>query len=405
MGDTRDGWSLRALVPFFAANVLFASGLFTHALLYNFYLDALGFAEGAMGAAAAALTAGGLVALAPAGVAVDRWGTRPVYLGAVTACAAGLALGAVVERTGLVLAAAVLAGAGTASWRVAMGPILMNNTDVRVRSRAFSWNVALLLASGAVWTALAGSVSENAATGSSALGGLRTALLAGAAGTALAGVAYLLLRGGAHGAHRTAARSPGTWGVVPTGLAVPREVGRLVLAVFVWMLGAALVLPFFNLYFQRVHGLGVARIGWVFAAAQALTAVVVFGGGELAQRWGPRRAFGVWGALFPAALLAMLVVPGAAPAVLLFVLQGLPGPAANPLLDEIVLDTAPPERRGAASSWRTAATEGSGLVGAALGGVLLERFGFSPLLALAAAVGGAGGWALWRSFRGARRRG
>lgn len=403
MTDTREGTSLGALIPFFVANVLFGAGLFAHFLLYNFYLERLGFAEGAMGGAAAALTAGGLTALAPVGVAVDRWGTRAVYLAAVAACAAGLALGALAERTWLVLAAAVLAGAGAASWRVATGPVLMDLTDPGHRSRAFSWNVALLLASGAVWTALSGSVSE--AVGGSALGGLRTALLAGAGGTALAGAAFLFLRGPGKGAFGGTPRDAPTARFAPAGLAVPRDVAVLVLWIFVWMLGADLVLPFFNVYFQRVHGLGVARIGWIFAAAQALTAIIVFGGGELAQRWGPRRAFGVWGAVLPVALFAMLFMPGAGPAVALYFLQGLSGPATYPLLDQVVLETAPEARRGAASSWRTAATEGSGLVGAALGGALLERFGFPPLLALAAAVGGAGAWALWRSFRVGRRRG
>ncbi|MDP2956974.1 MAG: MFS transporter [Longimicrobiales bacterium] len=384
-------WS--ALVPFFGANVLFGSGLFAHALLYNFYLQGLGFGEGAMGIAAASLTAGGLAALAPAGVAVDRWGARPVYLGAVLLAALGLTLGAWAERSVVVFAAAGVAGFGTASWRVAMGPVLMQVAGPSVRSRAFSWNVALLLASGAVWTALAGSLSAWTAQEASPVGGIRTALWLGAAGTALAGAAFLLLPRGSVATPSRAAPSP-KW---PT-LSVPRDVALLVAAVFVWMLGAALVLPFFNLYFQRVHGLSVERIGMIFAAAQALTALVVFLGGELAQRWGPRRTFGVWAAIFPLALLAMVLGPGTWAAVLLFTLQGLPSPATNPLLDEIVLDTAPSDRRGAASSWRNGATEASGLVGAALGGLLLERLGFGPLLSVAAVVAAAGAWALSRSF-------
>jgi predicted MFS family arabinose efflux permease len=175
-------------------------------------------------------------------------------------------------------------------------------------------------------------------------------------------------------------------------------VGTLIAAVFVWMLGAALVLPFFNLYFQRVHALEVEDIGLIFAATQALTAVAVFGGGELAQRLGPRRAFGVWATLLPSALLALVLGPGAWLAVPLFAIQGLPSPATNPLLDEIVLDAAPPEQRGAASSWRNGATEASGLVGAGLGGVLLERAGFGLLMAVAAAVAALGALALIRSF-------
>ena len=388
--------TLGTLAPFFGANVLFGAVLFAHAFLYNFYLDALGFGEGAMGVAAASLTAGGLLALAPAGLALDRWGSRSVYLGAVALAATGLVLGAWAERPAAVFAAAAVAGLGTASWRVAMGPVLMESASPELRSRAFSWNVALLLASGAVWTALAGALSAWAGGGVSSLGGIRATLLLGAAGTALAGGAFLLLpdQGREAAASRAGATPEGARG----GLSLPRGVAVLVAAVFVWMLGAALVLPFFNLYFQRVHGLNVEEIGLIFAATQALTAVVVFGGGELAQRWGPRRAFGVWAALFPLALLALVLGPGAWLAVAFFAVQGLPSPATNPLLDEIVLDTAPPEQRGTASSWRNGATEASGLVGAGLGGILLERAGFGPLMTVAAVVAAVGAWALWRSF-------
>ena len=396
MREEGSGRSWSALAPFFGANVLFGAGLFAHALLYNFYLEGLGFGEGAMGVAAASLTAGGLAALAPAGVAVDRWGARPVYLGAVLLAALGLTLGAWAERPVVVFAAAGVAGLGTASWRVAMGPVLMQVTGPSVRSRAFSWNVALLLASGAVWTALSGSVSAWTAQEASPLRGIRTALWLGAAGTALAGAVFLFVPMGS--APRAPRAAPGIPAPRGRGLSVPRDVVLLVAAVFVWMLGAALVLPFFNLYFQRVHGLSVERIGMIFASAQALTALAVFLGGELAQRWGPRRTFGVWAAIFPLALLAMVLGPGTWAAVLLFTLQGLPSPATNPLLDEIVLDTAPSDRRGAASSWRNGATEASGLVGAGLGGVLLERLGFGPLMAVAAVVAASGAWVLWRSF-------
>ncbi|GMV05529.1 MAG: hypothetical protein AMXMBFR53_18070 [Gemmatimonadota bacterium] len=390
----REDW--KGLVPFFGANVLFGAGLFAHAFLYNFYLDALGWGEGAMGAAAAFFTAGGVAALAPAGMALDRWGGRRVYLAAAGLAAGGLAAGAWAERPWAVFAAAAVGGAGTAAWRVAMGPLRRAVAAPPVRSRAFSWNVALLLASGAAWTALSGSTSAWAASGGGALAGLRTALAVGAAVTAAAAGAFLMVPLPADAgveAPPTEARSP------DPGLAVPRGVAVLVGGVFVWMLGAALVLPFFNLWFQRVQGMAVADIGLVFAGAQAVAAVAVFGGGEAAQRMGPRRAFVIWASVFPLSLVALAAAPALWLAVPLFVVQGLPSPATNPLLDEIVLETAPARRRGAASTWRNGATEASGLAGAVLGGALLERLGFPPLLLTAAAVAAAGALALAVAFR------
>src|SRR6185436_5163763 len=108
----------RAAIVFLAANVLFGSGLFFHAFLYNFYLDKLGLSPVVMGHAAAALTAGGLVTLLPAGWVVDRIGARGGLLLAGSICAAGLAAGAVTAAPLAIYAAAAVAGAGNAFWRV-----------------------------------------------------------------------------------------------------------------------------------------------------------------------------------------------------------------------------------------------------------------------------------------------
>src|SRR5204863_7533751 len=79
---------------FLAANVLFGSGLFFHAFLYNFYLDKLSLSPTVMGQAAAALTTGGLVTLLPAGWIFDRLGARVSLMLGALICAVGLAAGA-----------------------------------------------------------------------------------------------------------------------------------------------------------------------------------------------------------------------------------------------------------------------------------------------------------------------
>ncbi|MBI4540929.1 MAG: MFS transporter [Gemmatimonadetes bacterium] len=396
------------LVLFFVANVLFAAGLFFHAFLYNFYLDALGLRESVMGLAAAALTAGGLASLAPAGIVVDRLGARAAYVAAAVLTALGLTAGAFVVRPLAICATAFIAGAGAAVWRVAMGPIVMELAPPALRSRAFSWNVALLVGSGAAWMATAGEVPGRleAALGLSGVGGVRGGLVTGAVGTALGGAAFAFVRRGAGAAIIASSAAGPPVATLPArarqalaGLRIPRPLVTLVVLVAVWMTAGGLVIPFFNLYFQRVHGAAPDRIGWIFAAAQALTAAVIFGSGAAAGRVGVRCMLAAWMLLFAPALW-VLAAAGALPlAIALYLLQGIVPPATNPLIDQVLLERAPRSRHGAVSSWRNGATELSGLVGAGAGGALLEAGSFDLLFAVAGAVALGGAVALILGLR------
>jgi MFS family permease len=379
------------LAPVFGANVLFGAGLFAHAFLYNFYLQSLGHGAVVMGNAAAALTAGGLTALLPAGLIVDRAGPRRGYLLAAALAALGLALGALATGPLAVYAAAFVAGTGTATWRVSMAPLLLGMTDGRLRARAMSWNVGLLVASGAVWTALSGSGPgwlENG-LGLGRPDALRVALLLGAAATLLAGPAVLLTPPFAAESMRD--RDHSTHARLPLSLLVG------VVLVALWMTGSALVLPFFNIFFERVHSLPVARIGVILALSQALTAVALVAGAEAAARLGPGRALMAWMLVFPPALWALAAVDALPLAILLFLVQGVVPAATNPLIDQLLLERAPRGRQGAVSGARNAATEISGLVGASAGGRVLEGASFAALFASAGvvALAGAVGLTAW----------
>ena len=387
-----------ALPRFFAANVLFAAGLFAHAFLYNFYLGALGAGPAAMGLAAAMLTAGGLAALAPAGIAVDRLGPRWACVAASVLAGAGLLAGAAAESIATVYAAAFAAGAGTAAWRVAMGPATLALATGPARMRAFSWNVGLLLASGAAWTLGSGALAARLGGG---LPGLRAALAAGAAGTLLAGVLFATLGLPAPPPpERTGTRAPARERIARAvrGLAVPAPVLARVGLIALWMLGAALVIPFFNLYFQRAHALPVERVGMLLATGQAVAAAAVFASGWMAGRWGPRAMLLAWVLAFAPAVWGMGMGGAFGLVFVLFLAQGAVAPATNPLIDQLLLESAPEDRRGAVSGARNLATEASGFAGAALGGWILERAGFGALFGVAGAVGWAAGLATVAAF-------
>jgi len=396
--EKRSSWA--GVGPFLAANVLFGAGLFAHAFLYNFYLDALGRGEAFMGLAASSMTAGGLIALAPAGFLLDRFGAARSYVLASLLGTAGLAWGALAESGAGILAGAMMAGAGTATWRVTMGPVLMAIAPPDIRSRAFSWNVAALLASGSVWTAAAGALPTwwSDLTGASSIAGIRAGLLLCAAGTLLSGPLAVRILGVTATPSSAPTGAPNRRGHGWRTLAVRPRIRLLVGLVLIWMLAAGMVLPFFNLYFLRVHGWSVERIGLLFGLMQAVTALLLVAGGELAQRAGPLRVLVGWVLFFPVALVGLAFAGGALLATVWYALQGLAPPATNPLLDELLLDEAAASERGAVSSWRNAATELSGLMGASAGGLLLGAGSFAALFTTAALVAAVGGGLLTRAL-------
>jgi len=355
-----------AIALFFAANVLFGSGLFFHAFLYNFYIEGVGHAENVMGVAAAAISAGGLLALIPAGIVVDRFGTATAYVLSALLTAAGLTAGALVRAPFAIYLAAAAAGAGAGAWRVTMAPALLRIAPPGLRSRAFSWNTAFLVGSGAIWTAAAGAAATRLETvlDTDRAGGLRAALLLGAVATisaAALGAAILRTRrrtsakrneavagrtsrtpfaatmdgaadrvrpesepaaeGGRQSPPAMAGASPesspepterpatdsaGLIGSRLSGglrqLSIPRRVALLILGTGVVWTAGALALPFYNIYFRRVHGLGIERIGLILGVGQVITAAAVFASGEGAARLGPRRMLTGWLLLFPPAL-------------------------------------------------------------------------------------------------------
>jgi predicted MFS family arabinose efflux permease len=359
--------SLGPIASFIAGNVLFGTGLIFHAFLYNFYLDALHLSSSVMGYAAAALAGGGLVTLLPAGTFTDRAGPRGAVTAAAVVLALGLALGAIATTPLAIYAAAAVAGAGSAMWRVATPPILMALSKSGNRTRAFAWNVGLLVVWGGLGTALAGAMSQWLGT--------RSALLFGAALSAASLPLFRKLPVAEQPAPRVRPAS------------APRELLLLVGLVAAWMLAAAVAAPFFNIFFARRHHVSIERIGFIFAAANVCWALAVIASGELARRVGGTRVLVSSLLLFAPAMWGLSVAGTVGLAITLYLLQGLIGPVTNPLIDQWLLGQTPSERHGTVSSWRQVAADGSAMLGAGLGGRLLEGGGFERLFVVAGAIG------------------
>jgi DHA1 family multidrug resistance protein-like MFS transporter len=379
---------------------MFGGGLFFHAFLYNFYLTGLHFGPEVMGYAAAALTAGGLVALLPAGMLVDRLGARRALFSAGGMAALGLTLGALLATPLAIYGAAAIAGVGSGLWRVAVAPVLMRLTDERTRARAFAWNVGMILLSGAAGFAVAGALPAwlGQLFHVPSQTGVQIALLVGACATLVSIPLFWSI-----GLPATASVAPALDSVpeatmTPAPGAVIRAL-PFVAAVAVWMLGAAIITPFFNIYFARQFSLSMSRVGLVFALAQAVWALGVLGSGELATRLGARTVLFIALVVFAPAMWGLATARTLMAAGTLYLLQGFVGPVTNPLIDQVLLACVPSERHGAATGWRNVAADLSGIVGASLGGAVLQRGSFSCVFVASGAAGAIGAVGILAAMR------
>lgn len=377
--SSRTEW--RSLALLLMGNVLFGAGLFVHAFLFNFYLRDLQLPASVMGHQVAAMTLGGLCALLPAGIVIDRLGTRTALMAGVAITFVGLTATALARAAVLIYGSAALIGLGAATCRVAWGPAIMRLTSEAMRARAFTWNVALLIAASAAWTYLSGILPDWSARvlPASGFSGIQLVLLGGAVVTAAAAACYGTLR---LPPVKRQVREPLAWTLSP-GLR------GLVSLIAFWMLAAALVLPFFNIYFTDRFAMPVARVGATFALAQIATALALIGAAELARRRGARFMLVLWTAAMAPALLGLALTNVLWVAVAFYLIQGFVAPATNPLIDQLLLESAPSDRHGVVSGWRNAAAEVAGASGASAGGYLIASGSFDALFLVATAVAAA----------------
>jgi len=154
---------------------------------------------------------------------------------------------------------------------------------------------------------------------------------------------------------------------------------------FVQMFGVGLLAPILAIYAKQVVGLSEQVIGILFLLGVLSVAIASVPAGQLADRWGKRKAV-VWGMAIGSAGMWMLPISPrldvlAVGAILLGIGYALSSPAWHALVSEL----APPGRIGFAMGAAQTA-EGLGLVlGPLLGGVLWDAAGHvAPFVASAA---------------------
>ncbi len=393
-------------------------------LLYNLYLDALGYRADFIGAVQFAATVGAALAIFPAGICVDRLGGKNVLIW--SSLLLGI-LGAgqfLFRQALLLLATAFLAGVVSAALLVVNAPYLTQNSRPEERSHLFSLNLVVTLVTSVIGRALGGALPA----WFSALPWLHrplmllpSALLAPQATVRAYQLSLLfagllavpsllplfLLSPDRPGEEALPAASQGRASVGLSALAAhlrqqlllarrwcsPQRLWEalrtplvlLTLAQFALGAGAGLFIPYFNLFFVRYLGARAWQFGLIDGSATALTGLATLLAPWLAQRLGKPRSV----VLTQVCSLPLMVVLGLSRslplAMLLYPLRQGAMDMTMGVLQAFSMEIVPPERRGLANSSYQAAYWIAYALTTPLGGLIIVHPGYPPLFLLAAA--------------------
>ncbi|WP_052890853.1 MFS transporter [Thermogemmatispora carboxidivorans] len=406
-------------------------------LLYNLYLDALGYRADFIGAVQFAATVGAGLAIFPAGLCVDRLGGKTILI--VASLLIGLlGAGQILFRQALpLLVTAFLAGVVSAALLVVNAPYLTQNSLPAERSHLFSLNLVVTLVTSVAGRLLGGALPVwfrqltwfmgplpfplNALLAPQAEArAYQLALIAAGLLAIPSLIPLFLLDPDPRPLSKPAAdgrlRSLLTGGV---GGLVRRRVWaswrrRLDWKVWRRWLGSALVLltleqgligfgaglfiPYFNLFFVRHLGASSWQFGLIDGGATALTAGATLLAPWLAARLGKARAVVATQALS----LPLMLVLGFSPSLLLAALlyplrQGVMDMTMG-VLQAFSMEVVPAQWRGLANSSYQAAYWIAYSVSTPLGGIVIVQQGYAAIFVLAAISYALAILVLWQGF-------
>lgn len=359
----------------FTAGTFLLSLAFTmFQLMRNLYLKESGFDEVFIGHSLSIFSLGSLLGAIPAAILLSRNRTKPLLLIATLGSGAGFfGIAALLSEWGI-LGASVAAGVMSALHQVAAAPFLMNNSSAAERTHLFSLNFAVRTASGVVGSFGGGWLFYQLASWSgSPVLGYRWTLMTGVAFALLALIPFAMIK-----EDRPPARAnPFAMHYLKTRRAL---YAKLVFPFFVLGLGAGLVIPFLNLYFRNRFGLRGDTIGIFFGFMQLCVTIGVMLGPVLARRFGLVRTI-VYTELISIPFMLILAYTYSIEwAVFAFLLRGSLMNMAQPLATNFAMEAVTSEERPLVNSLQTMSWVGSWMISAAMGGTLIERYGFAPPL-------------------------
>ena len=318
-------------------------------VLFNFYLDSLGYGNEVAGQMNSIFRAAGVIFGIPVGMLIDKRGARRVLMFSITAYGASWL--ALLASTDIRVIAPVyfLVGAANIATYTAIIPLLSSVIEAKQRASFFGINAGATVAVGFIGSLFGGAlpslIAPLVAVAPTDQLAYRLALIS----VSLIGfLAIIPLLG--FSAAATKHHAAGHVAPVSTGHKLPFM--RLVLFAsqgFLLGLGGGMVVPFQNLFFREQFNLPDAQVGLILAISAFAMGLGSFIGGPLAKRFGLRRA-AAWTRFLAAPSLLLMLVPNLWVSAAAYYVSRLVIGVTFPLADALVMQSVPVEQRGTSTS-------------------------------------------------------
>lgn len=342
-------------------------------LLLNLYLKELGFAEGPIGLVASGRAIGMTAMAIPVAVILSRVRLKPILMVTVTVFAVFSIFIVSFQQLELLIGFSVLSGMAFAFYRVAGGPFYMRNSTPKERTHLFSFSFGVMIAAGMIGSLTAG---KTAAILAEHTGDLVTAyrytMYLGIGMSLLALIPFAVIKASAPSAEENR--------VVFTMERFVRR-GRFYLKVASANLligtGAGLVIPFLNLYFRDRFGQPPDTIGLYFSLVHFSMLIGSLAGPVLAKRHGLVRTV-VFTQL--ASIPFMLTLSYSYIlflSVIAFIVRGGLMNLGVPIVTNLAMELSDKDEQGLVNALLMVSWTGSWMFSAALGGQLIESYGYT----------------------------
>jgi MFS family permease len=258
-------------------------------LIFNLYVDSQGYSRSFLGELQSLPNLIGLLGAVPAGVLVDRIGRkRALLLANLGRTLASLGI-VVAPGPGWLRLSMIVFGVSGSLWMVSGPPFMMENSTEEERNALFSANFGLHTLVGFFGTLVGGHLPS--LFGGLLQVGVESAVAYGAtlsvtvALSSLALLPVFLIKEQA----RPAASQPPS--LLPwRNISHPAMTMRIFVPNIVISMGAAILIPYMNLFFKETFPISDGTLGTLFAVSSVVTGIATLASPLLADRWGRIRA-------------------------------------------------------------------------------------------------------------------